>query len=184
MKGYFNDPDKTAGTLKNGWLHTGDMGYLAGKNLHVCGRKKDMIIIAGKNYYPEDIEWISGGIEGIRRGNVVAFGFNARQEKESVGILAESRKWKTHGDRLERAIRERIRDRLGIRASIIEILPPYNLPKTSSGKLQRKKAVELYNAGELGKRLRFVSMALAKYIFRSKWSRWKSKFSRRRRKKG
>ncbi|MBC7172912.1 MAG: AMP-binding protein, partial [Polyangiaceae bacterium] len=69
--GYFENEAATAESWKDGWLATGDLGYVADGNLHICGRIKDLIIIRGANHYPQDIEWVVGDLEGVRRGNVV-----------------------------------------------------------------------------------------------------------------
>jgi len=74
--GYYRRPDLTAAAIHDGWFHTGDLGYLAEGELYVCGRKKDLIIVGGRNFHPEDIESIADGVEGIRPGRCVAFGID------------------------------------------------------------------------------------------------------------
>lgn len=178
-KGYYNNEQATQETFRNGWLHTGDLGYIVDGNLYICGRKKDMIIIAGKNYYPQDIEWVVNEIDGIRRGNVVAFGQANRETLgESVIVAAESRVWKSHADELAEKIRKAVRKKLGIRINRVEVLPPGSLPKTSSGKIQRRKAQRLFETGRLGKTVSFPLWTLIKNVFISRWNYWRLHFKR------
>src|SRR5690606_36687929 len=88
MAGYYRNPEATEEALRDGWLQTGDLGYIADGNLYICGRLKDLIIINGANHYPQDIEWAVGDLPGVRRGNVVAFSI-MRDGTESLVILAE-----------------------------------------------------------------------------------------------
>ena len=74
MQGYYGDDALTAETIRDGWLHTGDLGYLADGELFVCGRTKDIIIVNGRKYHPQDLEWAVDDLAGVRRGRVVAFG--------------------------------------------------------------------------------------------------------------
>ncbi|MGH9832113.1 MAG: fatty acyl-AMP ligase, partial [Blastocatellia bacterium] len=88
-KGYFRNPEATAAAWRDGWLFTGDLGYLADGELFVCGRSKELIIIRGANYYPQDIELTVRDLPGIKRGNVAAFTMNVGAEERLV-ILAEA----------------------------------------------------------------------------------------------
>ena len=81
MPGYFNEPEITREAFAGGWLRTGDIGYLAGGNVHICGRSKEVIIVNGRNYYPQDLEWEAGKVEGVRKGNVIAFGTMKPRER-------------------------------------------------------------------------------------------------------
>jgi len=74
MLSYYRQDDLTAQAVRDGWLHTGDLGYLSGGELFVCGRTKDLIIVHGRKYHPQDLEWAVEGLAGMRRGRVVAFG--------------------------------------------------------------------------------------------------------------
>ena len=147
-KGYFENEKDTKNTIKNGWLHTGDQGYISSGDLYVCGRKKELIIIGGKNYYPQDIEWAVNSVKGVRRGNVVAFGMKYGLT-ESVVVTAEYRGTKKKERETKDHIKNAILNKVGIRVDRIELLKPGTLPKTSSGKLQRKKTKDLYEAGKL-----------------------------------
>ncbi len=152
MGGYYENPEANAEVFRDGWLRTGDIGYLAETELYLCGRAKEVIIISGKNYYPNDIEFALADIDGLRRGNVVAFGFSdvARGE-EAVVVCAETKLTSADFPNLEKAIQGRILESFGIRVDHVLLLAPNALPKTSSGKLQRTKTKQMYLEGELGK---------------------------------
>ena len=102
-------PEETAELLVDGWLHTGDLAYTVGGELVVCGRSKDVIIVGGRNVYPQDIEKVVGEIEGIRTGNVIAFGIDGRHGAQSIMVVAET---KSGGER-SRARGRPAGDRIG-----------------------------------------------------------------------
>ncbi len=89
--GYYKRPDATAALFRDGWLCTGDLAYLLDGELVLCGRIKDVIIVGGRNVFPEDIERAVGGLDGVRAGNVIAFGVEGYKGKESVVVVAEVR---------------------------------------------------------------------------------------------
>jgi len=150
MSGYYNNRKATEEVLEDGWLHTGDLGYLRDGELYICGRVKDLIIIAGKNYYPMDIEWTASKIEGVRKGNVVAFGVqNIGGSDEHVVVCAETKVDPVSFPELEKQIKARVREVLGLKLKDVVMLKPGTLPKTSSGKLQRNLAKKLYSNGDL-----------------------------------
>ncbi|HAV42764.1 TPA: acyl-CoA synthetase [bacterium] len=168
MKGYYNNEEGSKNTIKNGWLYTGDLGYTARGNLYVCGRKKDLIIIRGRNYYPQDIEWAANEVEGVRRGNAVVFGLrNPNSLTESIAIVTESHLWEKREKEIKEGIRNNILNRFGLRVERIEVLPPGSLPKTSSGKLQRNKTRELFEAGRLVKRRHPFLEGLKELIYKT-----------------
>jgi fatty-acyl-CoA synthase len=148
--GYYEEPELTAESFKDGWLRTGDLGYLDEGRLYVCGRMKDIIIIRGRNFYPQDIEWVVSELPGVRRGNVVAFGVEASGEEQLV-VCAEAFQADAVG--LADAIRQAITDQLGLTVNRVEIVPQGTLPRTSSGKPQRRKTKQLLLEGSLGKAL-------------------------------
>ena len=145
-RGYFENADATRESFRDGWLHTGDLGYLAGGELFVCGRTKDLIIINGANHYPQDIEWAIGDLEGVRRGNVVAFSV-MNDGIEQLVLVAEG----NSGDApaLRRAIAQRVTEEFGLTPSHVAITPVGTLPKTSSGKAQRRKTKQMFEEGAL-----------------------------------
>jgi fatty-acyl-CoA synthase len=150
MVGYFRDEDATRACLgEDGWLDTGDMGYLSGGYLYIVGRAKDMIIINGKNHWPQDIEWAVEQLPGFKAGDIAAFSITTPGGEETPAVLVQCRT----SDADERArlrddIRERVRAITGMNC-VVELVPPRTLPRTSSGKLSRAKARSLYLTGEI-----------------------------------
>lgn len=144
--GYYQNADATAEAYRDGWLHTGDLGYLADGNLYVCGRIKDLIIIRGANHYPQDIEWVVADLPKVRRGNVVAFSV-MRDGVEQLVVAAEG----NSGDaaELREAIVQKVNEELGLTPWHVCIVPVGTLPKTSSGKAQRRKTRQMFEEGEL-----------------------------------
>jgi fatty-acyl-CoA synthase len=145
--GYYKQPEATAELIVDGWLHTGDLAYTVGGELVICGRIKDVIIVGGRNVYPQDIEKVVGEIDGVRTGNVIAFGVEGRQGAQSIIVVAET---KTNGgDELRREITRRVTESVGIPPKEVVLVVPGTVPKTSSGKLQRSACRLQYLAGEL-----------------------------------
>jgi len=149
--GYYKRPDATKELFRDGWLCTGDLAYLLGGELVLCGRIKDVIIVGGRNVFPEDIERAVGPLDGVRAGNVIAFGIDGYKGKETVIVVAEVRATDDPG--LLDGIRERIHHRTlevcGLPPRDIILVTPSTLPKTSSGKLQRAKCRDQYLNEEL-----------------------------------
>lgn len=151
--GYFEDGAATeASRSTDGWLRTGDLGYLVDGQVFICGRAKDVIIINGKNYYPQDLEWAAAEVEGIRPGNVLAF--PTRQEgldREAVVVVAETRDAHNSAP-LAAAVKKKIYDLLGLMVDEVVVAEVGTILKTSSGKLQRGKTRAAYETGSLGPR--------------------------------
>ena len=145
--GYYKRPDATAAMFVDGWLCTGDLGYMLDNELVLCGRIKDVIIVGGRNVFPEDIERAVGPLEGVRAGNVIAFGVEGYKGKETVVVVAEVRTEDTAAVRA--AIHHRTIEVCGLPPRDIMLVKAGTLPKTSSGKLQRAKCRELYLNEEL-----------------------------------
>jgi acyl-CoA synthetase (AMP-forming)/AMP-acid ligase II len=146
MKGYYKKPAESATALAGGWLHTGDLAYLADGQLYITGRLKDLIIKRGRNYYPHDLERAVERLPGVRTGCTVAFSVpNEAAGTEDVVLLVETR-LTTAAERakLEAEIERALNAATGIRADVVRLLPPHTLPKTTSGKIQRRKARSLY----------------------------------------
>ena len=150
MTGYFRDEEATKACLgADGWLDTGDMGYLSGGYLYIVGRAKDMIIINGKNHWPQDIEWAVEQIPGFKAGDIAAFSITTPGGEETPAVLVQCRTSDAdERGRLRDLIRERVRAITGMNC-VIELVPPRSLPRTSSGKLSRMKARNLYLSGEI-----------------------------------
>ena len=149
--GYYKRPDATAALFRDGWLCTGDLAYLLDGELVLCGRIKDVIIVGGRNVFPEDIERAVGVLDGVRAGNVIAFGMEGYKGKESVVVVAEVRVSDTSGDidEIRHAIHHRTLEVCGLPPRDIMLVDPGTLPKTSSGKLQRAKCRDEYLQEEL-----------------------------------
>ena len=149
--GYYKRPDATAALFHDDWLCTGDLAYLLDGELVMCGRIKDVIIVGGRNVFPEDIERAVGPLDGVRAGNVIAFGMEGYKGKESVVVVAEVRLTETSGVLAD--VRERIHHRAlevsGLPPRDVMLVQPGTLPKTSSGKLQRSKCKAEYLDEEL-----------------------------------
>jgi fatty-acyl-CoA synthase len=142
--GYYKRPDATAELFDDGWLRTGDLAYMIDGELVLCGRIKDVIIVGGRNVFPEDIERAVGVIDGVRAGNVIAFGMEGYKGKESVVVVAETKADRGDFDALREAIHHRALEVCGLPPRDVMLVQPSTLPKTSSGKLQRAKCREQY----------------------------------------
>lgn len=150
-QGYYRNPEATARLIRDGWHETGDRAYLAGGDIHLTGRVKDLIIRGGRNLYPYEVEQALGELPGLRRGCVVAFAArDARQGSERLVIVAET---KERDPERRAALAQRARERatevLGLPPDEIVLAPPRAVLKTSSGKLRRGDTRERYLAGRL-----------------------------------
>lgn len=150
MREYFRDPEATAAVLSSdGWLDTGDLGYLVGDQIVITGRAKDLIIINGRNIWPQDLEWTAEAeVEGLRSGDVALFSSDDGEE-EHVVALVECRVTDP-GARvtIAESVEKVLRSRHGVEAKAV-LVKPHTLPVTSSGKLSRTGARELYRAMRL-----------------------------------
>jgi len=150
-RGYFRNAEKTRELMRNGWLESGDRGYLSDGEVYITGRSKDIIIRAGRNIYPHEVEEAIGEIDGVRKGCVTVFAAaDGKTGIERVVVVAETRLRDADG-------RERVRDEIGraatevmdARPDEIILVPPQTVPKTSSGKIRRSETRERYNQGLL-----------------------------------
>jgi fatty-acyl-CoA synthase len=146
MREYYRQPEATAAVLSpDGWLDTGDLGYLADGEITPTGRSKDLILLNGRNVWPQDLEWTAeAGVEGLRSGDVAAF---SSSDEERAVLLVQCRS-------SDREVRQRIADEVAalMRArhgvdALIRVVGPHTLPQTSSGKLSRSKARALFESG-------------------------------------
>lgn len=137
--GYLTVDGPLATQDADGWLDTGDEGYLVDGQVVVCGRRKDVIIMGGRNIYPTDIERAACSVDGVRAGNAVAVRLDAGSRRERFAVALESRL--AGQEDAEQAIRKqvtaRVVDAVGARPVAVVVLPPGSLPKTPSGKLRR-----------------------------------------------
>ena len=154
--GYYKRPDATADAFDTSegdpasgraWLRTGDLAYTVDGELVVCGRIKDVIIVGGRNVFPEDVERAVSLVDGVRPGNVIAFGVGGARGKERIVVVAEAR----HDDHeaVRSTVAERVVDAVGLPAGDVVLVQPGSLPKTSSGKLQRSLCRARYLDSEL-----------------------------------
>jgi len=153
--GYYRNPAATRELIREGgWLDSGDLAYWADGELYITGRAKDVIIKAGRNIYPQEVEDIAGHAAGVRPGCVVAFGApDERSGTERLIVTAEVRDMAAAA-RITDEITRAVDDALGMPPDVVELLPPQSIPKTSSGKLRRSETRRLYLEGKLGKKVR------------------------------
>lgn len=144
--GYYRMPEETRELFCEGWLRTGDLGYVSGADLYVSGREKDMIKLRGQNFYAEDVEMTVRRLDGIHRGYCVAF---ALPEEERMAVLVETKLTGARSVELCDSVRRRLADTLGLDRTTVYAIEPSSLPRTSSGKFQRRRARELLLAGAL-----------------------------------
>ncbi len=153
MQGYFNNPDATAECLKDGWLDTGDLAYwmpIDGQDeLVIVGRAKDMMIINGRNVWPQDIEWTVEHIPGLKSGDSAAILLADPSGVERPTILVQCRPSDpVERERLAADVRARVQEQVGIVCDVV-LVPARSLPKTTSGKLARGRARSMYIAGDI-----------------------------------
>jgi len=154
MQGYFKNPIATAAVmLSDGWVDTGDLGYLADGELFVTARIKDVIIKGGRNLYPQEVEEVVGDVDGVRRGCVAAFGVqDTRLGTEKLVVVAETRTTDSlQQDDLEARIVARVDAQLGLPPDVVRLVVPQTVPKTSSGKVRRDACKQMYLKKQLEK---------------------------------
>lgn len=172
--GYFNDPEMTQQVICNGWLDTGDLGFIHQGNLYIAGRLKDLIIIRGRNYAPQEIEDLLE-IEGVRPGCAVAVAQQIEEMGEQLIVLAEK---DVRSSRPEEEVVETIRNKvvssLALTPYHVQMLEPGTLPRTSSGKLRRGDALRMFLAGELLPPEKMGALRLLKEVGKSQisWGRF------------
>jgi fatty-acyl-CoA synthase len=148
MAGYFNEPEATAAVLDPaGWLDTGDLGYRLNGEIVITGRAKDLIIVNGRNVWPQDIEWAVEALPGLRRGDVAAFSVEDAQAGERVVVLVQARLGDAEArQKLVREVEGAVRESSALDCTVV-LVPPHGLPQTSSGKLSRSRARANYLQG-------------------------------------
>lgn len=145
--GYWNNEKGTREAFReDGWLRTGDLGFIYDNEIYVSGRVKDLIIVNGRNIHPQSLEWPLYALEGVRPGNVVAFSCRGKTTEEII-LCIETRP--EAPEDLEQQVRDTIVRSFGVPVEKVVLLQPGQLPKTSSGKLQRRKTRAMYLSGEL-----------------------------------
>ena len=151
--GYYRNPEATQELIREpGWLDSGDLAYLADGEIYITGRAKDLIIKAGRNIYPHEIEDVVGRVSGVRTGCVAAFGApDARSGTERLVVAAEVRSLAESG-KISAEITRAVSDAMGVPPDWVALVPPQSIPKTSSGKLRRSETRQLFLEGKLGKK--------------------------------
>jgi 1-acyl-sn-glycerol-3-phosphate acyltransferase len=174
-KGYFRNEEKTRRLFNGAWLDSGDRAYIAGGDIYITGRVKDMIIRAGRNVYPQELEEAVGALTGVRKGCVAAFASrDERTGTERLVVMAETRLTKQPAlDALRGRISEASAALLELPADEILLVPPRTVPKTSSGKIRRSAARDLFEQGRLYGKTRsawwqLARLALSGILFRSR----------------
>lgn len=166
--GYYRNPAATSELIREpGWLDSGDLAYRVKGELFITGRAKDLIIKAGRNMYPHEIEDVAGRVAGVRAGCVVAFGApDARSGTERLVVAAEVRS-PAEANRISADITRAVLDAMGVPPDVVELAPPHSIPKTSSGKLRRSETRRLFLDGKLGKKLAPPWMQITKLALRT-----------------
>jgi 1-acyl-sn-glycerol-3-phosphate acyltransferase len=151
-RGYFRNEAKTRELVHDGWLDSADRAYMAGGDVYITGRIKDIIIRAGRHLYPQEIEEAVADTPGIRKGGVAVFGVTDKASgTERVVVLAETRETEPAARvSLQMRTQEIVTDIAGVTPDEIVLAPPRTVPKTSSGKIRRTAAKQLYEAGRIG----------------------------------
>ncbi len=181
MDGYLGAPEATACALRDGWLDTGDLGFLHGGELYLTGRAKDVVILRGRNYAPDEIERAVEGLPGVRAGCVAAASWlpeNADGERLVLFVEAARHATPLQAQALPAACRRAVLAGAGLDADEVVVLAPGTLPRTSSGKLRRQETLRLWLAGELVPPAPVTPLRLAGTMARSglayarlRWSR-------------
>lgn len=175
--GYLNDPDATTRSIRDGWLDTGDLGFFLEGQLYIVGRVKDLIIIRGRNFAPQEIEELLLAVPGLRPGCAVALGGFVEGQGEQLIILAErDTRHLRNPEEVIADVRSRVRVGLALRPHHVELLPAGTLPRTSSGKLRRAEALRQFVAGELVPPEKVSALKLLLEMGKSRlaWSRFSS----------
>ncbi|MEO6193271.1 MAG: AMP-binding protein [Thermoanaerobaculia bacterium] len=151
--GYFRNPEATAKLVRGDWRDSGDRAYIAGGEVYITGRVKDIIIRAGRNLYPQELEAVVGEVPGIRKGCVAVFGSpDPATGTERLVVMAETREREEAAlETIRQAVQEVAIDLLGTPAEVVALVPPQGVPKTSSGKIRRSSAREVFESGRSGR---------------------------------
>jgi 1-acyl-sn-glycerol-3-phosphate acyltransferase len=151
--GYFHAPEETRRVLRDGWMDSLDLAYMAGGEVYLTGRVKDLIIRAGRNIYPYDVEAAVGRLPGLRKGCIAAFGSrDAASGTDRLVVMAECAVRDRDSQRsLRQAINRIVVELTGIPPDDIVLAPPRSVLKTSSGKIRRAACRDLYERGEVGR---------------------------------
>jgi acyl-CoA synthetase (AMP-forming)/AMP-acid ligase II len=166
MAGYFSDVEATARALPDGWLDTGDLGFLDGGELFICGRAKDVVIVRGRNHAPQEFEDALDAVDGVRTGCAVAVGFVPAQGGDEQLLLLVETSGPPAAD-LAARVEAAVLARTGVRAHTVVLLEPGTLPRTSSGKLRRGEALRRYQGDGLTAPRKVNALSMTREFARS-----------------
>jgi acyl-CoA synthetase (AMP-forming)/AMP-acid ligase II len=170
MSGYFGQPIATAAVLRDGWLDTGDLGFIHDNELYLSGRAKDVIILRGRNHSPDEVEHAVDAVDGVRTGCSVAASFLPENgDREVLVVLVEAERGLPESRYREvgRAVGRAVLAASGLDADHVEVLPPGTLPRTSSGKMRRREALDRWRRGELTPPEEVTALRMAGAVARS-----------------
>ncbi len=178
MQGYLGDAEGTARAVRDGWLDTGDLGFIDDGELYLTGRAKDLIILRGRNHSPAEIEQAVDQVAGVRAGCAVAVSWLPDGAPgEVLALFVERSRRASAADlaALPDACREAVLAATGLALDRLEVLAPGTLPRTSSGKLRRSEALRLYLEGGLAPPAPVTPLRLARAVARSElaYARWR-----------
>ena len=178
MREYLNQPQATAAVLRDGWLDTGDLGFLHQGELYISGRAKDILIVRGANHAPDEIEAVVSDLPQVRTGCAAAVAhLPAGAEQEEIWLFVERprERYRESDDDTERACRNRVLADTGIALDRIEVLEPGTLPRTSSGKIRRQEALALFLSGQLEPPEPVTPGRILHAVGRSMWTQFRQR---------
>ncbi len=147
FSGYYRNEDDTRAAFQEGWYGTGDIGFFAAGDLYICGRKKELLIVNGRNFYATDVEEAASRVPGVKPGRAVVFGlYDDRSQSEAAILVAETDFPAEEWPRLRRAVKQEVFTRLELTLQTVNLRAPGWLVKTTSGKISRKENARRYAA--------------------------------------
>ena len=163
--GYFKNPEKTSSLFHGQWLDSGDKAYIAEGEVYITGRTKDIIIRAGRNIYPVELEEAIGKINGVREGNVAVFGsISDKNSTEKLIVLAETRKKDEQDlEEIRTDVNSIVTDLIGSPPDNVVLAPPNTVLKTSSGKIRRSACKDIYERNLIGKPQQAVWLQVTRF---------------------
>ncbi len=168
MAGYFHQPERTAAAIVDGWLDTGDLGFLHAGELYITGRSRDVLILRGRNYAPHEVEQAVDSVDGVRTGCAAAVSYLAEGgDTERLIVFVETR-----APGLEKRCSDAILAATQLAPDEVILLGPGTLPRTSSGKIRRGEALRLYLAGDLKAPSPVTPLLVAGALLRGTLSHW------------
>jgi 1-acyl-sn-glycerol-3-phosphate acyltransferase len=174
-RGYYRNPEASAKLFDGDWLESGDRAYIAAGDVYLTGRIKDIVIRAGRNIYPHELEEAVGALEGVRKGCVAVFGSqDPRNGTERLVVVAEtrSRDSETHA-RLRERISGVATELTGVPADEVILAPPHAVLKTSSGKIRRAATRELFEQGQLAHKQRAPWLQVLRLLLSGLGPQWR-----------